>query len=128
MNLLLDTHVFLWFISGDSKLSDKAKEKIESPKNLKLVSVVSLWEIGIKMSLGRLTLERPFEEFIPRQMEINGFELLHLQIRHVAKITSLPFHHRDPFDRMLIGQCMSDGLPIVSSDSAFDNYPINRIW
>lgn len=128
MNLLLDTHAFLWFISGDSKLSDKAKEKIESPKNLKLVSVVSLWEIGIKISLGRLILERPFEEFIPRQMEINGFELLHLQIRHVAKVTSLPFHHRDPFDRMLIGQCIFDGLPIVSSDSAFDNYPVNRIW
>ena len=108
MNLLLDTHAFLWFISGNSKLSSISREEIENPENLKLVSIASLWAIGIKTSLGKLTLQKPFEELIPRQMEINGFELLHIQVGHVAKLTSLPFHHRDPFDRMLISQCLAD--------------------
>lgn len=128
MNLLLDTHAFLWFIAGDSRLSVRAKQEIENSENLKLISVASLWEIGIKISLNRLTLEQPFEELIPKQMEINGFELLHVQISHIAKVASLPFHHRDPFDRMLIGQCVADELPIVSSDPTFDSYSIDRIW
>ncbi len=128
MNILLDTHAFIWFISGDPKLSERARTEIENPDNLKLVSIASLWEMGIKISLGKLTLKKPFGELIPRQMEINGFELLHVKIGHVAKLTSLAFHHRDPFDRMLASQCMVDALSIVSCDETFDNYAVKRIW
>jgi len=128
MNILLDTHAFLWFISGDSKLSARAKEEIENPDNLKFVSIASLWEMGIKISLGKLTLQKPFDVLIPRQMEINGFELLHVKISHVAKLTSLAFHHRDPFDRMLVSQCLMDELSVISCDETFDSYSLRRIW
>lgn len=128
MNLLLDSHAFLWFIDGSAKLSPKARELIEDQENAKLVSVASLWEIGIKISLGRLTLAQPFEELIPRQIELNGFALLPLRIAHIAKVISLPFHHRDPFDRILLAQCMVEKLSVVSVDTAFDKYPVCRLW
>jgi len=103
MNLLLDTHAFLWFIDGSARLSSQARELIEDQRNAKLVSVASLWEMGIKISLGRLELARPFEELIPKQIRINGFGLLPLRISHIARVISLPFHHRDPFDRLIVG-------------------------
>ena len=98
MNLLLDTHVFLWFISGSPKLSSEAKDAIENPDNVKIVSIASLWEMSIKISLGKLTLECPFTELIPKQLELNGFDLLQIQVGHLVELTSLPFHHKDPFD------------------------------
>lgn len=128
MNLLLDTHAFLWFIDGNAKLSRRARELIEDPGNAKLVSVASLWEVGLKMSLGRLDLAQPFEELIPRQMELNGFGLLPVRILHIAKVVSLPFHHRDPFDRMIVAQCAAEGLSVVSLDSVFDKYSLRRLW
>ena len=128
MNLLLDTHSFLWFLDGSIKLSPKARELIEDQKNAKLLSVASLWEIGIKMSLGRLSFANSFEEFIPRQIEMNGFVLLPLRIAHIAKVASLPFHHRDPFDRLLIAQCIVEELSLVSIDLAFDKYSACRLW
>lgn len=128
MNLLLDTHAFLWFIDGNAKLSRRARELIEDPGNAKLVSVASLWEVGLKMSLGRLDLAQPFEELIPRQMELNGFGLLPVRISHIAKVVSLPFHHRDPFDRMIVAQCAAEGLSVVSLDSVFDKYSLRRLW
>jgi len=128
MNLLLDTHAFLWFIDGNARLSPQARELIEDQKNAKLVSVASLWEMGIKISLGRLHLTQPFEELIPAQMRINGFGLLPLRIPHIAKVVSLPFHHRDPFDRLIVGQCMAEDLSLVSVDPAFDKYSVRRLW
>jgi len=128
MNLLLDTHAFLWFIDGNAKLSDRARDLIEDPGNAKLVSVASLWEVGLKMSLGRLDLAQPFEELIPRQMELNGFGLLPVRVSHIAKVISLPFHHRDPFDRMIVAQCVAESLSVVSLDSVFDKYSLRRLW
>jgi len=128
MNLLLDTHTFLWFIDGSAKLSRSARELIEDQRNVKLVSVASLWETGLKISLGRLELAQPFEELIPAQMRMNGFGLLPLRISHIAKIISLPFHHRDPFDRLLVGQCLVESLSLVSVDPAFDKYSVRRLW
>jgi len=128
MNILLDTHAFLWFIDGSPRLSAQARECIEDEGNGKLLSIASLWEIGIKISLGKLTLKQPFEELVPSQMQINGFDLLPVRIEHVTQVISMPFHHRDPFDRMLVAQCMGDQLPIVSRDPAFDSYQIDRIW
>jgi len=128
MNLLLDTHAFLWFIDGSARLSSRARELIEDQGNPKSVSIASLWEMGIKIRLGRLSFEQPFEDFIPRQMELNGLVLLPLRIVHIAKIVSLPFHHRDPFDRILVAQCMTEELSIVSADPMFDKYATNRLW
>jgi PIN domain nuclease of toxin-antitoxin system len=128
VNLLLDSHAFLWFIAGDDRLSGPARRAIEATGNLSLLSVASLWEIGIKASLGRLTLERPFLELVPRQMEVNGFELLPVEVVHISRVISLPFHHRDPFDRMLAAQCLTDDLTIVSRDATFDAYGVRRIW
>jgi PIN domain nuclease of toxin-antitoxin system len=128
MNLLLDTHTFLWFIDGSAKLSPRARELIEDQANAKLVSVASLWEMGIKMSLGRLTLAQPFVELVPKQMELNGFGLLPLRISHIAKVIPLPFHHRDPFDRVMVAQCLVEDLSLVSLDPAFDEYSVHRLW
>ena len=128
MNLPLDTHAFLWFIDGSARLSPQARELIEDQGNAKLVSVASLWEMAIKISLGRLHLAQPFEELIPAQMRINGFGLLPLRIPHIAKVVALPFHHRDPFDRLIVGQCLAENLSLVSVDSAFDKYSIRRLW
>ena len=122
MKLLLDTHVFLWFIMGSPLLSGENRALIEDEKNRKFISVASLWEIAIKSSMGKLGLSAPFDQLIPQQLSLNGFELLQIEISHLAAVTTLPFHHRDPFDRLLIAQALAENMPIVSSDSAFDVY------
>jgi PIN domain nuclease of toxin-antitoxin system len=128
MKLLLDTHTFLWFILGDPKLSTSARTRIEDPSNDKLLSVASLWEIAIKSSLGKLTLTQPFDILIPREVHNNGFHVLAITLDHLAAVTTLPFHHRDPFDRLMVAQAMVERLPIVSRDSTLDAYSITRLW
>ena len=128
MNVLLDTHTFLWFVWDDAQLSQTAKDAITDPNNQKLVSVASIWEIAIKISLQKLDLGMPYLPFMRSQMAINLFEILPLTLEHGAEISRLPFHHRDPFDRLMIAQSMSERIPIVSADSAFDAYSIKRIW
>ena len=128
MKLLLDTHSFLWFISGHAKLSVVARELIEDAENQPLLSTASLWEMAIKLSIGKLSLSQPFEELIPEQMKVNGIGLLPIEITHLAAITQLPFHHRDPFDRLLIAQAMVEEIPIVGTDSNFDEYEVKRLW
>jgi len=128
MRLLLDTHAFLWFIDGNAKLSPRAKDLIEDEANTKSASMASLWEIGIKASIGRLHLGEPFEHLIPRQLDLNGFAVFPVRLAHIAKVVALPFHHRDPFDRMLAAQCLAEALPIVSADPIFDKYLVPRLW
>ncbi len=128
MKLLLDTHSFLWFISGSDRLSKTARKLIEDSSNQPLLSMASLWEMAIKVSIGKLELGRPFEELIPEQLNLNGIKVMDIQIEHVAKVTQLPFHHRDPFDRLLIAQAQVAAIPIVGADEAFDGYAITRIW
>ena len=128
MKLLLDTHTFLWFIMGNSSLGSKARTAIEDLANEKYVSVASVWEIAIKVSIGKLSLSAPFSALIPDQLIANGFELLNLEVAHAAALINLPFHHRDPFDRLLIAQAMVEQIQIVSIDSTFDAYPISRLW
>jgi PIN domain nuclease of toxin-antitoxin system len=101
LKFLLDTHSLLWFLSGDASLSEKARRIIEHPDYDILVSIASLWEIAIKHSLGKLKLAQPFEELFPHQLSINGISLLEIRPGHVARVSSLPFHYRDPFDRLL---------------------------
>jgi PIN domain nuclease of toxin-antitoxin system len=128
MRLLLDTHAFLWFIMGSPNLSVNARALIENPANERLLSVASLWEIAIKVSLGKLTLSAPFDELIPAQLKLNGIDLLSIKVDHLSTLTTLPFHHRDPFDRLIIAQAMVEKLPVISIDAAFDTYGVTRDW
>ncbi len=128
MRLLLDTHSFLWFIAGNVSLSPTARTLIEDVDNQPLLSMASLWEMAIKLSIGKLSLGQPFETLIPEQMRLNGIELLQIETAHVMVVAKLPFHHRDPFDRLLIAQAMVEQIPIVSGDPAFDLYRIKRLW
>lgn len=102
MKLLLDTHSFIWFIEDNPFLSLRARTLIEEPTSEVLLSVASVWEMAIKVSLGRLQLSQPFELFIPHQLLLNDITLLDITLNHTLKIATLPFHHRDPFDRLLI--------------------------
>jgi PIN domain nuclease of toxin-antitoxin system len=128
VNLLLDTHAFLWFIAGDSSLSKAARSAIEDESNNLYMSVASLWEIAIKISIDKLTLSEPFETFIPEQLAENGVELLDISVAHTALIASMPFHHRDPFDRLIAAQASAEQMTLVSADEAFDAYGITRLW
>ena len=128
MKLLLDTHSFLWFIGGSPRLGANARTLIEDPSNDVLLSVASLWKMAIKISLHKLTLAQSFETFIPQQLSLNRIELLDVTIRQAAILTTLPFHHRDPFDRLLIAQAQAEDMPIVSGDAAFDACTITRLW
>lgn len=127
MRILIDTHIFLWFINNDPQLSSTAKKLLESDVEL-LLSVVSLWEIAIKVSTGKMTLPKPFEIFIPEQLQQNEIAILPIVTEHLTYITTLAFHHRDPFDRLLIAQSIVEGIPIVSVDTAFDPYNVDRLW
>jgi len=128
MRFLLDTHTFLWFIMGSANLSVNARDLIENPVNERLLSVASLWEIAIKTSLGKLTLSAPFDELIPAQLKLNGIDLLNIKVDHLSAVTTLAFHHRDPFDRLVIAQALVEKLPIISLDGAFDAYDLKRHW
>ena len=128
MIFLLDTHAFLWFTAGNAQLSQTARELIEDPVNQPLLSIASLWEIAIKISIGKLTLAQPFETLIPQQITLNGIDLLAIELEHTTIVSKLPFHHRDPFDRLLVAQAMTAEIPLVSVDRAFDAYSIKRLW
>lgn len=128
MRILLDTHAFLWFITNDPQLSAAARAAIVEPSTGVLISPASYWEIAIKVSCGKYPLTIPFEAFVTRGIHDNGFAILPIELRHVAALTALPFHHRDPFDRLLVAQSIVEQIPIVSCDAALEAYPITRIW
>jgi len=128
MKLLLDTHALIWFISGDSKLSEQAKEAFLDQDNKLYFSKASLWEITIKISLGKLVLAEYWLTAIEKEMISNGIEWLEIEIDHCKILADLPFHHRDPFDRLLISQAISESMGIISIDSQFSNYPLDVIW
>jgi PIN domain nuclease of toxin-antitoxin system len=128
VRLLLDTHSFLWFIGGDLSLTPSARRLIEDPANQSLLSTASLWEMAIKLSIGKLSFNQPFKTFIPAQLSENGIELLDIKFSHLVTVAGLPFHHRDPFDRLLVAQAMEEQMSIISADPAFDVYAIRRLW
>jgi len=128
MRLLLDTSSFLWFVAGSGKLSVKARELMEDFDNELVLSVASLWEMAIKVSIGKLELLRQFDQFIPEKLEENEIEILHVELAHLSEMMKLPFHHRDPFDRLIIAQSISENLPVIARDSFFKEYPIEIIW
>lgn len=126
MRCLLDTHSLIWFIGGDTQLGVDARQLIDDEENQIYISIASLWEMAIKFSIGKLNLEQPFEEMFPEQLEINSIEILGITIDHLKAAASLPFHHRDPFDRLIIAQAQVEGLPIISADNIFDDYGVKR--
>lgn len=128
MNILLDTHAYLWFIGGNERLSNVARSAIEDAGNLKLISVASLWEITIKHSLGKLQLKTDLRKVVSEHISDNGFDLLSVETAHLLALSTLPMHHRDPFDRLLIAQALSGKLTICSADKAFSNYDVELVW
>ena len=128
MKLLLDTHAFLWFISGDSQLSGYARQLIEDAGNQRYLSIVSVWEITIKSSLGRLEVPTPPSRLMSEYIWANAIELLTITSEHLDVVHKLPYHHKDPFDRLLVCQSLTEGIPLVSADPALDCYGINRLW
>lgn len=128
MRLLLDTHTFQWFLEDSAQLSSMAKALIEDGGNDVYISIGSLWEMAIKISLGKLSVSQPFEIFIPEQLTANDMTLLPIAVEHTVALITLPFHHRDPFDRLLIAQSLVTSMPIVGADTAFDAYGVQRLW
>ena len=128
MRLLLDTHTFLWFIQGNDDLSDVARALIEDSANQKLISIASLWEISIKVSIGKLEIEMPMTELVKNQVLGNAFDILDISPQHLDELAKLTFHHKDPFDRLMIAQSLAEGISIVSKDNAFRGYSAQLIW
>ena len=128
MSLLLDTHAFLWYVLDDPQLSGQAKAAINDPGAVILVSPASYWEIAIKISINQYVLIAPYEEFWRHGIADNDFDVLPVEIAHTAALLTLPFHHKDPFDRLLVAQAMVESIPIISADAALDAYPVTRVW
>lgn len=126
--LLLDTHAFLWWVDDAPELTTAARQAIADGNNECYLSLASCWEMSIKSSLGKLRLTSPVERFVSEQMTSNGFTLLHIELRHAAKVEKLPFHHRDPFDRLLLAQAISEKLTLVSADRIFHDYGVKVLW
>jgi PIN domain nuclease of toxin-antitoxin system len=128
VRILLDTHSLLWFYLGDARLSTSAQTAIADPRNSKLVSPASYWELAIKISLGKYALTESYDEFIQHAIFDNGFSILPVEPQHTSALIGLPYHHRDPFDRLMIAQAQVEGIPLVSDDSIIDQYGMIRIW
>jgi PIN domain nuclease of toxin-antitoxin system len=128
MRLLLDTHAFLWFIEGNLNLSDTARNLIEDEGNQRFLSIASLWEISIKVSTDKLTLGMKFTELVTQQVYSNAIELLEIRPEHLDELAEMPFHHKDPFDRLIIAQSIVESMSVVSKDSAFGSYPVTLLW
>jgi PIN domain nuclease of toxin-antitoxin system len=126
MNILLDTHILLWALTDESKLSERTRRLL--PNATTWLSVASLWEILIKAQIGKIPLPRPVGPFLMSKLRLNGVQLLPVTSDHVLRIESLPDHHRDPFDRMLIAQSLEEKLPLVTADRVFARYPVEVIW
>lgn len=127
MKLLLDTHSLIWFLNGDEKLTTKVKNAIEDPKNEKFVSVASIWEIAIKISLDKFRFPRGFKNFLSL-IEDNGFEMVPITMEHALILSTLDFIHRDPFDRLMISQCKANNMILATKDEFIKKYQIQTLW
>ena len=127
MTLLVDTHAFLWFMAGDSRLSGPARRALEDDDSEWWLSAASVWELSIKSSLKRLTLPAPAVDYITEKVQV-GLRILPVEWVHAAAVERLPFHHRDPFDRLLVAQAQIEQLAIVTSDPVFRRYGMRVVW
>lgn len=128
MALLLDTHAFLWWVEDSPRLSKKARAAIGRREEICFLSLASCWEMAIKISLGHLKLTQRLDRFVAEHMAANGIHPLSIQLPHAARVVDLPFHHRDPFDRLLAAQAIEEDLSIVSADAVFTRYGVKRVW
>lgn len=128
MKMLLDTHTFLWMSLDDPRLSQRARELIADTENELLLSPASYWEIAIKISLGKYELDEPLDVFVNREVQRNAVEIVPVEPKHAAEVSRLTFHHRDPFDRMMIAQAIVEQVPLLSKDAVFDQYGVQRWW
>lgn len=128
MRVLLDTHVFLWWVDGDRALTKKARAVIAESANECLLSLVSVWELAIKSRLGKLELALPVRRYVTDHVAANRFRLLGIELGHVGRVEALEDHHRDPFDRLLVAQAQEEKLPIVTADPTFRRYGVKTIW
>ena len=128
MKILLDTQAFIWLATDDKSLSQKARKLFLDEKNDFFLSLASVWEMAIKSSLGKLILKQSLDKLILSQLQENYIDQLTISFRHVTRVKKLPFHHRDPFDRLLIAQAIEEDIPVLTADAAFDQYKIKRLW
>jgi PIN domain nuclease of toxin-antitoxin system len=128
VSLLLDTHAALWYALNDPQLSAVALHAIENEPDRVFISPASYWEIAIKIALGKYRLALPFDAFWQNAVQLEGLTILPIEIRHASRVTTLPFVHGDPFDRMIVAQALCENLALVSNDSLLDGYNIKRIW
>lgn len=128
MKLLLDTHALLWFAIGDSRMPIPIRKIIADPAHAIWVSPASHWEIAIKISVGRYVWPTPFNEFLNEAVQGNGFEYLPVTTTHTEMVATMPFHHRDPFDRLMVAQALVEDMEMVSADGVLDQYSVTRHW
>jgi len=127
MKYLLDTHTFLWFMTDAPELSQGARDIIESESEEAYINIASIWEIAIKVSSGKLELDFPFDE-LEEELRLNQIWVLGITFQHMVQVATLPFHHRDPFDRLIIAQSLVESMPIIGVDAVFDAYGVTRLW
>jgi PIN domain nuclease of toxin-antitoxin system len=128
MKVLVDTHTFIWALLHDHRLSAKAKQVLRSDEYELVYSLVSLWEIAIKIKTGKLNIIGSSVAYIRDEMNAYSMELLPIRYEHILQLEALPAHHGDPFDRLLIAQAIHESLPILTHDEAFVRYPVKVIW
>ena len=128
MKLLLDTHAFIWLNNEPSRLSETVRQLCQSGMHEFYLSIASPWEMQIKHQLGKLSLDVSLDELIQRNIQSNHIQLLPIEFKHISHLAKLPFHHNDPFDRVIIAQAVVEQMTIISVDSAFSAYPVPVIW
>lgn len=127
MKYLLDTHTLIWFFNGNKSLPNKSKKIIEAPTSDLFVSIISFWEISIKKSLGKLDIETTTKNLF-QEVEDSPIKIIYLKADYIFQVEKLPFHHKDPFDRILISTAQIEKLKIIGIDEVFDKYRVTRIW
>jgi PIN domain nuclease of toxin-antitoxin system len=128
MRLLLDSHALIWYVDQDHLLSQAAHAAITDPNNELLLSAATIWEIAIKVALKKLTLSLPYRQWMNQAIADLGLSVLPITVEYADAQAGLPDHHRDPFDRLLIAQAITEGVSIVSADATFDSYSVTRLW
>lgn len=128
MKVLIDTHVFIWWTSDQMKLSAYVYNLLTDASTEAILSIASIWEMQIKLSLGKLTFKTALPELVENEVKRNQIKLLPINLTHIYALSNLPNHHRDPFDRLLIAQAMNEKLALVSIDEKFDSYDVERLW
>ena len=128
MNLLSDTHTFIWTFSNTKKLSPTVTKEFKNPANQIFLSVASVWEMQIKIKLGKMIFNDTLENIILEQQTVNNIQILPVKLAHALYLENLPLHHKDPFDRLLISQAIVENMTLVSADPEFSKYQVNLLW